>query len=68
MTYQAPKQASCQDQQSDGLSREFVIRSVLAILDDAQTGRKWGRLEVAFQNGRAKTIRKEETITTEAQS
>lgn len=48
-----------------GLSREFVLRSILDILDKAAERREWGSVTVAFQAGVLKTIRKEETITEE---
>ena len=48
-----------------GLSRDFVVRSVLKLFDEAQARQQWGAITVIFQNGTFKTIKKEETITEE---
>jgi hypothetical protein len=47
------------------LSRDFVVRSILKMLDNAQARREWGSVTIQFQAGAFKTIRKEETITEE---
>jgi hypothetical protein len=48
-----------------GLSREFVLKSILHILDTAAETKGWGSVTISFQSGILKTIRKEETITEE---
>ena len=48
-----------------GLTREFVLRSILHILEQAETKKEWGSVQVAFQAGVCKTIREEKTITEE---
>lgn len=48
-----------------GLSREFVIKSILHILDTAAVTRGWGSVTVQFQACVCKTIREEKTITEE---
>ena len=47
------------------LSREFVLKSILHILDTAQAAKEWGSVTVQFQAGVFKTIREEKTITEE---
>ena len=47
------------------LSREFAIRFILHILEQAEIKKGWGSVQILFQNGVIKTIRKEETIITE---
>ena len=41
-----------------GLSREFIIKSVLKMYDDAVVKNRWGELvcRVQFQNGDAKCV------------
>jgi hypothetical protein len=48
-----------------GLSREFVVESILHILDTAAAAKGWGSVTVQFQAGVFKTIREEKTITEE---
>ena len=52
-----------------GLSREFVIRSVLKLFDEATEQKRWGGLNfvVGFQAGKARHIERyfKETITEE---
>ena len=45
-----------------GLSREFVIKSVLCVLEKAEAGKEWGSVQISFQSGVCKTIREEKTI------
>lgn len=47
------------------LSREFVVRSILKLFDEVERDRKWGAVQINFQAGVFKTIKKEETITSE---
>ena len=42
-----------------GLSREFIIKSVLQILDTAMETKGWGSVTIQFQSGVPKTIREE---------
>jgi hypothetical protein len=41
-----------------GLSREFVLRSILGLLDKAEKGKEWGSITVIYQAGNCKTIKK----------
>ena len=50
-----------------GLSREFVIKSVLHVLDTAVAVKGWGSVTIQIQNGVIRTIRKEGTINDERQ-
>lgn len=49
-----------------GLSREFVVKSVLDRLEKAERGREWGSVSITFQAGVCRLIREEKTITEEA--
>jgi len=53
--------------QSSGLSREFVVRSILKILDGATEKKGWGIITIQIQNGEIKTLRREGTISDERQ-
>jgi hypothetical protein len=48
-----------------GLSRKFVVESILKILDGAEARKEWGSVLVSYKAGVVQTIRKEETITEE---
>jgi len=48
-----------------GLSREFVLNSILNLFDDVERNQRWGLVSVSYQAGKFKMIRKEETITNE---
>jgi hypothetical protein len=52
-------------EQPKGLSREYIIKAVLQVLDDVPLERKWGSVEISFQNGVFKTIKEVETTTEE---
>lgn len=54
-TYPAPK----------GLSREFVLKSVLHVLDTVPIEKRWGDWKISFQNGVLKTIDEHKTTVTE---
>ena len=47
------------------LSREFVARSILKILDEAETRRRWGAVTVIYHAGKFRCIKQEETIAEE---
>jgi hypothetical protein len=49
------------------LSREFVIKSILHILEKAETEKGWGMITIQIQNGIIRTMRKEGTINDERQ-
>lgn len=49
------------------LSREFVVKSILHILDTAAATKGWGMITIQIQNGTIKTIRREGTINDERQ-
>jgi len=49
------------------LSREFVVKSVLHILDTAAAVKGWGMITIQIQNGEIKTMRKEGSINDERQ-
>ncbi|MCG2681166.1 MAG: hypothetical protein L6455_14550 [Kiritimatiellae bacterium] len=57
----------CNPEKPKGLSREFVIKSILHILDTAATERGWGAITIQIQNGAVRTLRKEGTINDERQ-
>ncbi|MFA5423461.1 MAG: hypothetical protein WC374_06340 [Phycisphaerae bacterium] len=53
------------ESQPKGLSREFVLKSILHIMDTAAAVKGWGSVTIQFQAGVLKTIREEKTITEE---
>ena len=53
------------ESQNKRLSRDFVIRSILKLFDEVETQKKWGAVQISWQNGIIKTIKKEETIISE---
>ena len=48
-----------------GLSREFVVKSVLRILDTAERDKAWGSVTVQYQAGACRWIKEERTINEE---
>jgi sulfatase maturation enzyme AslB (radical SAM superfamily) len=46
---------------SKPLPRDYVVKSVLGLIEDYRKERRWGKIEVAFQNGEPTTIRDEKT-------
>jgi hypothetical protein len=44
------------------LSQVYTLEKVRSVLEHAAANCEWGRIEVSFQAGVIKTIRKEETI------
>lgn len=48
-----------------GLSREFVVKSVLRILDTAEREKAWGSVTVQYQAGACRVIKEEKTTTRE---
>ena len=51
--------------QPKGLSREFVLKSVLHILDTVPVEKRWGSWQISYQNGVWKTIEEKKTTVTE---
>lgn len=51
-----------------GLSRDFVVKLLLGVLDDVEKRKGWGSVSINFQNGRITTIKKEGTIIDEKQN
>lgn len=54
-------------EQSKHLSREFVVKSILHILDTAAAVKGWGQVTIQIQNGEIRTIRKEGTVNDDRQ-
>ena len=50
-----------------GLSRRFIDKAILGLLDEAESKKKWGCIYINFQAGVFKMIKKEETITRESE-
>jgi hypothetical protein len=50
---------------SSGLSREYVIKSILRVLDAAANEKTWGSVTVQYQAGVCRVIKEEKTITRE---
>lgn len=48
-----------------GLSREYVMRSILHLLEKAELAEKWGTIEITLQDGRPRVIKYSYTIKTE---
>jgi hypothetical protein len=44
------------------LPRDFAVNSMLNLIEQAQTERRWGKVEVAFQDGKITMIRDERTL------
>lgn len=53
------------EKEKKGLSRDFVVRSILKLFDEFESLKKWGKVEVTIQAGNFKTIEKRETIVSE---
>lgn len=49
----------------NGLSRDFVVKSLLGILDEAEHKKQWGSVTIQFQAGVYKLLKTEKTITEE---
>jgi hypothetical protein len=47
------------------LSREFVLKSILHILDTVPVVKGWGSWQISYQNGIWKTIEEKKTTTEE---
>ncbi|MDD5523519.1 MAG: hypothetical protein PHI84_22100 [Kiritimatiellae bacterium] len=47
------------------LSKDFVKKFVNEFFDDVEAYKRWGAIEVTYQSGNFKTIKKEETIVNE---
>ena len=47
------------------LSKAFVKKFVNEFFDDVEAHKRWGAIEVTYQAGSFKTIKKEETIVNE---
>lgn len=50
---------------ASGLSREYVIKSILRVLDTAANEKTWGSVTVQYQAGVCRVIKEEKTITRE---
>ena len=46
-----------------GLPRDFVIKSILRVLETAESEKQWGSVSVQFQDGICRGIREEKTTT-----
>jgi hypothetical protein len=51
-----------------GLSRDFVVRSLLGVLDDVEKRNGWGSVSINFQNGRITFMKKEGSVSSENQN
>jgi hypothetical protein len=52
-------------EQPKGLSREFVLKSVLHILDTVPVVKGWGSWQISYKDGVWKTIEEKKTTVTE---
>lgn len=48
-----------------GLSREFVLRSILRLFDEVESERRWGAVTVLYQAGKFRCIEEKKTTTEE---
>ena len=48
-----------------GLSREFVVKSILRVIDAVPIEKRWGDWTISYQAGVFKTIREVKTTTEE---
>lgn len=44
-----------------GLSRDFVVKSILHVLDTAAAEKRWGSITVQYQAGVCRCIKEEKT-------
>jgi len=51
-----------------GLSREFVVKSILQALDAAAAEKRWGSIMVQFQAGVCRCIKEDKTTVTEGKN
>jgi hypothetical protein len=58
-------QGGTNDKDVRGLSREFVVKSILHILDTAAEVKGWGSVTVQFQAGICRVIKEERTTVME---